>query len=85
MTFQAYLDNIRTKTGKTPEDFFALAKKKGIVGPELTATRLVTWLRDDFGLGHGHSMAIWTVFKEKGWAGGPKRAATPAKTKRSAE
>ncbi|MFA6958539.1 MAG: DUF4287 domain-containing protein [Thermoanaerobaculia bacterium] len=85
MTFQAYLDNIRTKTGKTPDDFFALAKKKGIVGPELTATRLVAWLRDDFGLGHGHSMAIWTVFKEKGWAGGTTRAAAPAKAKRSAK
>jgi len=85
MTFQAYLDNIRIKTGKTPDDFRALAKKKGILGPDLTATRLVTWLRDDFGLGHGHSMAIWTVFKEEGWAGGKPGAAASAKAKRGAK
>ena len=29
MTFQAYIDNIRAKTGKTPEDFRDLARKAG--------------------------------------------------------
>ena len=29
--FQSYLDNIKAKTGKTPEDFRKLAKKKGLV------------------------------------------------------
>ena len=29
MSFQAYMDNIKTKTGKTPEDFKKLAEKKG--------------------------------------------------------
>lgn len=67
MTFKAYLDNIRSNTGKTPDDFFALAKAKGIAGPGLTAGRLVTWLKQEFNLGHGHSMAIWAVFKSKGW------------------
>jgi hypothetical protein len=28
MSFQAYLDNIKAKTGKGPEDFKKLAKKK---------------------------------------------------------
>jgi hypothetical protein len=68
MTFQAYLDNIHKKTGKTPEDFFALAKKNRLIGPELTASRLVAWLKEDFDLGHGHAMAIWHVFKTNGWA-----------------
>jgi hypothetical protein len=27
----------------------------------------VSWLKEDFDLGHGHSMAIWAVFKSKGW------------------
>jgi hypothetical protein len=75
MTFQAYLDNIQKKTGKTPDDFFALAKKKGLVGPALTAGRLVAWLKEDFGLGHGHAMAIYAVFKSKGWATGTANAA----------
>ena len=30
MTFQAYLDNIKAKTGKTPEDFRKEAAKKGL-------------------------------------------------------
>ncbi len=30
MSFQAYLDNIKAKTGKTPEDFKKLAEKKGL-------------------------------------------------------
>lgn len=29
MSFQAYLDNIQTKTGKTPDDFKKLAQEKG--------------------------------------------------------
>ena len=28
MTFQAYLDNIKAKTGKTPEGFEKIAKQK---------------------------------------------------------
>lgn len=72
MSFQAYLDNIHKKTGKTPDDFFALANEKGLVGAGLTAGRLATWLKDDFDLGHGHSMAIWAVFKSKGWVSAKK-------------
>jgi hypothetical protein len=29
--FQSYLDNIKAKTGKTPDDFRALAAEKGLV------------------------------------------------------
>ena len=29
MSFQAYLDNIELKTGKTPNEFVELAKNKG--------------------------------------------------------
>jgi hypothetical protein len=31
MSFQAYLDNIETKTGKTPEEFIALARAKDMM------------------------------------------------------
>ena len=73
MTFEAYLQNIKAKTGKTPEDFYALAQEKGIAGPDMTASQLVDLLKSEYGLGHGHSMAIWAVFKDKGWASAPKR------------
>ena len=53
--FQSYLDNIKAKTGKTPEDFRKLAKKKGLVKPR----EIVTWLKEEYGLGYGHAGAIY--------------------------
>jgi len=63
MSFQAYLDNIRKKTGKTPDDFRKLAEKKGLLKGGVKAAEIVSWLKKDFDLGHGHAMAIYTVFK----------------------
>jgi hypothetical protein len=72
MTFQAYLDNIRAKTGKTPEQFKAAAAKAGVYSQDMKASALVAWLKKEYDLGHGHSMAIWAVFKAKGWVDSPK-------------
>jgi hypothetical protein len=72
MSFQAYLDNIRAKTGKTPEEFMAHAAKAGVYRPDMKATDLVAWLKREYDLGHGHSMAIWAVFKDKAWVESPK-------------
>ena len=69
MSFEAYIDNIRAKTGKTPNDFHVLAIEKGLTGGAIKATQIVHWLKQDFALGHGHAMAIWAVFKREGWAG----------------
>ena len=68
MSFQAYLDNIKTKTGKGPEDFKKLADKKGFtkngkLADGVKAGAIVQWLKQDFELGHGHSMAIYALFK----------------------
>lgn len=68
MTFQAYLDNIQTKTGKNPEDFKRLAAKKGftqngVLAAGVKATQIVDWLKQDFALGHGHAMAIVALLK----------------------
>ena len=52
--FQSYLDNIQAKTGKTPDDFRALAAEKGLV----KNGEIVNWLKTDYGLGHGHANAI---------------------------
>jgi len=67
MSFQAYLDNIRARTGKSPEDLKALAVKAGVFRADMKASELVAWLKKDFDLGHGYSMSIWAVFKNKGW------------------
>ena len=66
MSFQAYLDTIEAKTGKTPNEFIALAKEKGF-GENTKAGEIATWLKEDFGLGHGHAMAMVHVIKK-----GPK-------------
>ena len=63
MSFQAYLDNIETKTGKTPNDFIALAKDKGFDDPAVKSGEIVAWLKKDFELGHGHAMALVHVIK----------------------
>jgi hypothetical protein len=68
MSFQAYIDNIKIKTGKSPDDFKKLAEAKGFLEkgklkPTTKASEIVAWLKSDFDLGHGHSMAIYAVFK----------------------
>jgi len=68
MSFQAYLDNIQKKTGKSPDDFKKLATAKGFLEkgklkPEVKAGQIVQWLKQDFDLGHGHAMAIYALFK----------------------
>ena len=65
MSFQAYIDNIKVKTGKTPEQFKKLADKKGLLKPGVKAGEIVKWLKEDFDLGHGHAMAIYATFKGK--------------------
>ena len=68
MSFQSYIANIQAKTGKTPDDFRALADAKGFsVGgklkPDIKAGVIVAWLKKDFDLGHGHAMAIYALLK----------------------
>ena len=68
MSFQAYLDNIQAKTGKSPADFKKLAEKKGFtqkgkLKAEVKANEIVSWLKEDFQLGHGHAMAIYALLK----------------------
>jgi len=70
MSFQAYIDNIKIKTGKSPADFKKLAEKKGFLinenlNPKTKATEIINWLKKEFGLGHGHAMAILKTFKSK--------------------
>ena len=72
MTFQAYLDSIQAKTGKTPEQLKAAATRAGIYSPQMKAAELVAWLKQEHDLGHGHSMAVWAVWKDKGWVQAPK-------------
>jgi hypothetical protein len=76
MSFQAYLDNIQANTGKTPDDFRVLAAKKGYADskgllPGVKAGDILAWLKRDFGLGHGHSMALVALLKSTKKEGDP--------------
>lgn len=60
MSFQAYLDNIEAKTGKTPNEFIAEAKEK-----QLTESKdIIAWLKKDYGLGLGHARALDYVIRK---------------------
>ncbi|HBF19430.1 MAG TPA: DUF4287 domain-containing protein [Cryomorphaceae bacterium] len=70
MSFQAYLDNIESKTGKSPSDFKELAEQKGFtengkIRKDVKATQITDWLKAEFELGHGHAMAIYALLKGK--------------------
>jgi hypothetical protein len=77
MTFKAYIDNIRAKTGKDPEDFVAEAKKLGLT----KYGELLKWLKSDFGLGHGHAQAIIFYIRYPAVAKGKIAADSKKKTK----
>ena len=68
MSFQAYLRNIETNTGKSPADFRKLAEQKGFtsdgkLAANVKAGDIVKWLKEDFQMGHGHAMAIYALLK----------------------
>jgi hypothetical protein len=54
MSFQAYLDAVRAKTGKAPADFIKLAGQRGLT----KHGELVVWMKSELALGHGHATAI---------------------------
>jgi hypothetical protein len=60
-TFRAYMKSIQEKSGKTPEEFWKLANKKGFVKHGKIAAKhadLLAWLKCDVGLGHVHANMI---------------------------
>lgn len=59
MSFQAYLDNVEEKTGKTPNDFISEAKEKNIT----EFKDIIIWLKKDYDLGLGHARAIAYVIR----------------------
>ena len=70
MSFQAYLTNIQEKAGTTPDDFRAYAAAKGWLSdgrlrPDLMAGTVAADLKQEFGLGHGHTMALVALLKGK--------------------
>ena len=62
MSYQAYLDAIEKKTGKTPEELLSEAAARGFTA-QSKAGDFATWLKDDYDVGRGHAMALFGVLK----------------------
>jgi hypothetical protein len=62
MSFQAYLDAIETKTGKTPAELLQEAAERGF-DATTKATVVADWLKTDYAIGRGHAMAFHHVLK----------------------
>lgn len=62
MTFQAYLDAVELKTQKTPSQLLEQAQSKGF-NKDTKAGEVIAWLKDEYGLGRGHAMAIVHIIK----------------------
>lgn len=90
MTFEAYINNIHTKTGKTPNDFFKEAVRQGVLRSDTKTMEFVNWLKTSSGLGHGHAMAVWEAFRRNGWipismGKAPSSGVRPAGAKRTSQ
>ncbi|WP_150461982.1 DUF4287 domain-containing protein [Nesterenkonia ebinurensis] len=64
MSFQAYLDTIEDKTGLTPRQFLDIAKSRGYDASDTKSGVILEWLKEDYGLGRGHGMALVHVIKK---------------------
>jgi hypothetical protein len=62
MSYQAHLDAIERTTGRTPQELLDDAVSRGY-GPSTKASVVVEWLRDEYGVGRGHAMALFGVLK----------------------
>lgn len=63
MSFQAYLDAIEDKTGRTPRQLVDEAHERGY-GESTKAGEILEWLKADYDLGRGHGMALVHVIKK---------------------
>ena len=62
MSFQAYLDAIEEKTGRTPSQLLAEAAGRGY-DATTKAGVVAAWLNEEYGIGRGHAGAFFHVLK----------------------
>ena len=60
MTYEAYLDKTKAKTGKAPEYFQKIAKEKGLT----KHSELLSSFKSDGGMGYGHANAILSYIQD---------------------
>lgn len=62
MSYQAYLEAIEKKTGRTPQQLLDEATARGY-GPDTKAGDVLAWSKNDYDVGRGHAMALFGVLK----------------------
>ena len=66
-TFKAYAENIKAKSGKSLEDYWTLAVRKGFVKSDKVVAKhgeMLTWLKSrEIGLGHVHANMVILYFR----------------------
>lgn len=67
MSYQAYLDALEARSGRTPQQLLDEAGARGF-GPKTKAGEVAAWLADEYGVGRGHAMAFYGVLKNGPWA-----------------
>jgi len=64
MSFNGYLNTIKSRTGLGPDDFRTLAAERGLLaGGQVEPGEVIAWLAKDYELGRGHAMAIVAVLR----------------------
>ena len=67
MSFQAYLDSVVRISGKSIEAIHIKMQEDGLLIHDLKAEIFVSYLKDTYQLGRGHSMALWKYAIESNW------------------
>lgn len=70
MAFTTYMKNIEEITGVSPSQFEKLAEQKGFaengkIKAGVKAAEVINWLKEEYGLGHGHAQAMHAYINGK--------------------
>jgi len=70
MAFSTYMKNIEEQTGVSPSQFEKLAEEKGFaengkIKKGIKAMEVINWLKEEYGLGHGHAQAMHAYINGK--------------------
>lgn len=70
MAFSTYMKNIQEQTGVSPSQFEKLAEEKGFaeygkIKKGIKAMEVINWLKEEYGLGHGHAQAMYAYINGK--------------------
>ena len=68
--FRSYIANVEASTERSIAEIVAATKAEGLADDKglasgVKAGQVLKWLKDQYGLGHGHSMSVVAYIKGK--------------------